>query len=427
MKSAAADIVMQKSSQVSLHERETWIREDCKCWTAAWRSFHNSILPIQKEDKQQTALAPTPAKEPPKLLASENALRLSSNTEDLKSALGEFLFPQSRSAKDNFNLKVTQTKPCASVYFVYQVGCQWQWQNKLQSRRPERRAVAIPRILSATNDSESLTCEKVLLAICSARPRIFGQCFLRDRETWQEGLFVVDGTKSVLPLENSKEWLSSSRHQQETAAAAQKKAFVFNVSNTVDVGDGMHEENILPDGKVSVPVEEFRLVLKDNLVWTWKTLLWENPVVSICCCQPKDMLNLFRLCQIETYQVWFLQCNWNKRLWQLQIEKVYNNGSREVIFPNGNRKQISSDGQNIIVSFFNGDVKQVMPDQRVVSRGVCFHIGTCGEIPGLYVCWIFTARLATKIGFGSQVYYYSEVQTSHTTYPDGLEILHFPK
>ena len=50
-----------------------------------------------------------------------------------------------------------------------------------------------------------------------------------------------------------------------------------------------------------------------------------------------------------------------------QAEKVYKNGAREILFPNGTRKQISSDGQSIIVSFFNGDIKQIMPDQRVVG------------------------------------------------------------
>ncbi len=52
----------------------------------------------------------------------------------------------------------------------------------------------------------------------------------------------------------------------------------------------------------------------------------------------------------------------------LQVEKVYNNGAREIVFANGTRKQISSDGKSIIVSFFNGDLKQIMPDQRVVSK-----------------------------------------------------------
>lgn len=51
----------------------------------------------------------------------------------------------------------------------------------------------------------------------------------------------------------------------------------------------------------------------------------------------------------------------------LQVEHVYSNGSREVLFSNGTRKEISSDGQYIVVSFFNGDIKQIFPDQRVVS------------------------------------------------------------
>ena len=50
-----------------------------------------------------------------------------------------------------------------------------------------------------------------------------------------------------------------------------------------------------------------------------------------------------------------------------QVERVYANGSREVMFENGTRKEISSDGQTIVVSFFNGDVKQVFPDHTVVS------------------------------------------------------------
>uniref|UniRef100_A0A8D0GVT8 Centromere protein J n=1 Tax=Sphenodon punctatus TaxID=8508 RepID=A0A8D0GVT8_SPHPU len=42
----------------------------------------------------------------------------------------------------------------------------------------------------------------------------------------------------------------------------------------------------------------------------------------------------------------------------------------------------------LTVTFFNGDVKQVMADQRVI-------------------------------------YYYADAQTTHTTYPNGLEVLHF--
>ncbi|XP_052589088.1 centromere protein J isoform X2 [Peromyscus californicus insignis] len=71
-----------------------------------------------------------------------------------------------------------------------------------------------------------------------------------------------------------------------------------------------------------------------------------------------------------------------------KVEMVYKNGCRVILFPNGTRKEVSADGKSITVTFFNGDVKQVMPDERVV-------------------------------------YYYAAAQTTHTTYPEGLEVLHF--
>ncbi|XP_033628250.1 centromere protein J-like isoform X1 [Asterias rubens] len=71
-----------------------------------------------------------------------------------------------------------------------------------------------------------------------------------------------------------------------------------------------------------------------------------------------------------------------------KIEEIRGDGSRVITYGNQTRKEISADGQSVIVTFFNGDIKQIMPDQRVM-------------------------------------YYYSETQTTHTTYPDGLEILQF--
>ncbi|KAJ1077250.1 hypothetical protein K5549_005420 [Capra hircus] len=71
-----------------------------------------------------------------------------------------------------------------------------------------------------------------------------------------------------------------------------------------------------------------------------------------------------------------------------KIEKVYKNGCHVVLFPNGTRKEVSADGKTVTVTFFNGDIKQVMPDGRVI-------------------------------------YYYAATQTAHTTFPEGLEVLHF--
>ncbi|XP_041127725.1 centromere protein J [Polyodon spathula] len=72
-----------------------------------------------------------------------------------------------------------------------------------------------------------------------------------------------------------------------------------------------------------------------------------------------------------------------------KIEQVLRSGSRIIIFPNGTRKEVWADGKTVKVTFFNGDVKQMMADQRVI-------------------------------------YYYADAQTTHTTYPDGLEVLQFP-
>ncbi|KAM5289401.1 LOW QUALITY PROTEIN: centrosomal P4.1-associated protein [Ctenodactylus gundi] len=71
-----------------------------------------------------------------------------------------------------------------------------------------------------------------------------------------------------------------------------------------------------------------------------------------------------------------------------KVEKVYKDGRRLTLFPNGTRKEVSADGKSITVTFFNGDVKQVTPDERVI-------------------------------------YYYAAARTTHTSYPGGLEVLHF--
>ncbi|XP_011487737.1 centromere protein J isoform X3 [Oryzias latipes] len=72
-----------------------------------------------------------------------------------------------------------------------------------------------------------------------------------------------------------------------------------------------------------------------------------------------------------------------------KIEKVLVGGDRLIVFPNGTRKEVSADGLSVKITFFNGDTKQTTADQRVI-------------------------------------YYYAEAQTTHITYPEGLEVLHFP-
>ncbi|XP_077583579.1 centrosomal P4.1-associated protein isoform X2 [Stigmatopora nigra] len=72
-----------------------------------------------------------------------------------------------------------------------------------------------------------------------------------------------------------------------------------------------------------------------------------------------------------------------------KVEKVLLGGDRVILFPNGTKKEVSRDGSSIKITFFNGDIKEVMADQRVL-------------------------------------YYYLDTKTTHITYPDGMEVLHFP-
>ncbi|KAM8952937.1 uncharacterized protein RCH25_043688 [Pelodytes ibericus] len=72
-----------------------------------------------------------------------------------------------------------------------------------------------------------------------------------------------------------------------------------------------------------------------------------------------------------------------------KVERLLSDGRRVITFSNGTKKEISADGLATTVSFFNGDVKKIMPDQSIV-------------------------------------YYYADAQTTHTTYPNGMEVLQFP-
>jgi len=55
----------------------------------------------------------------------------------------------------------------------------------------------------------------------------------------------------------------------------------------------------------------------------------------------------------------------------LKVEEVLTDGRRIITFRNGTKKEISADKRMTTISFFNGDVKKIMPDQRVVCC-ICF-------------------------------------------------------
>lgn len=72
-------------------------------------------------------------------------------------------------------------------------------------------------------------------------------------------------------------------------------------------------------------------------------------------------------------------------------ETVNEDGSKDILYANGNIKKVSPDGMLIKMLYFNKDIKE------------------------------------TNINEGTVKYYYSETKTWHTSYLDGLEILEFPR
>ncbi|XP_051732035.1 uncharacterized protein si:ch211-140l13.3 isoform X5 [Ctenopharyngodon idella] len=71
-----------------------------------------------------------------------------------------------------------------------------------------------------------------------------------------------------------------------------------------------------------------------------------------------------------------------------RVERLFLNGCRVITFRNGTKKEIGVD-KSITVTFFNGDVKRTLAD-------------------------------------GTVIYYYCDAQTTHSTYPSGLEVIQFP-
>lgn len=107
----------------------------------------------------------------------------------------------------------------------------------------------------------------------------------------------------------------------------------------------------------------------------------------------------------------------------VQIEKVLVGGDRLIVFPNGTRKEVSADGLSVKITFFNGDTKQTTADQRVVRLILL----SAGQWAGSH-CHCFETSIPLHLShlLPVQIYYYAEAQTTHITYPEGLEVLHFP-
>lgn len=49
-----------------------------------------------------------------------------------------------------------------------------------------------------------------------------------------------------------------------------------------------------------------------------------------------------------------------------QGQQTLGDGRTLITFPSGTQKEVSADRRTITIRFFNGDIKKIKPDQRVV-------------------------------------------------------------
>ncbi|XP_047194081.1 centromere protein J isoform X1 [Hippoglossus stenolepis] len=79
-------------------------------------------------------------------------------------------------------------------------------------------------------------------------------------------------------------------------------------------------------------------------------------------------------------------------------------------------RRIVSTQKTKTVSFFNGDMKHVLEDGKVVRS----------QFDSVRSVWMLCVHASPDRTCVLQVYYYASAQITHTTHPSGLEILHFP-
>ena len=66
------------------------------------------------------------------------------------------------------------------------------------------------------------------------------------------------------------------------------------------------------------------------------------------------------------------------------MEEIRPDGSRAIAFSDGTKKEISADGLSIIVSFSNGDVRHIFPDQKVVCSQILVQLFSCSNASSLF-------------------------------------------
>ena len=85
-----------------------------------------------------------------------------------------------------------------------------------------------------------------------------------------------------------------------------------------------------------------------------------------------------------------------------RVERIKPDQSKQIIFPNGSKQEISADGKHIRVQFYNGDFKEKHPDGRCVYKYVTTNTTEIEYPDGTRVCEFPNGQVEKHLPDGRQ-------------------------
>ncbi|KAK6642192.1 hypothetical protein RUM44_013915 [Polyplax serrata] len=151
----------------------------------------------------------------------------------------------------------------------------------------------------------------------------------------------------------------------------------------IDSSKGSHSSDLDNSRETKQPVNSARSSTSQDCRETWLNSRGES--------KGKEASKIMREIEVESKSKLSMSYYHDSSLKGKNLEeRVLQNGTKEIVYPNGNIKRVSSDGKIIKIIYYNGDIKEKNNEN------------------------------------GSEKYFYAETDTWHTTYKDGMEVIEFP-
>ncbi|UJR08917.1 hypothetical protein I4U23_013170 [Adineta vaga] len=104
-----------------------------------------------------------------------------------------------------------------------------------------------------------------------------------------------------------------------------------------------------------------------------------------------------------------------------RIERIKSDQSKQIIFPNGSKQDISADGKQIRVQFYNGDYKEKLPDGRCVYKYASTNTTETEYPDGTRICEFANGQIEKHLPDGKQEHILPD-KTKNIYLPDGTII-----